>query len=224
MKKDWMWKDDDPYLVVWSKPTLVRRHLPHYDYLFFIDSDAIFIDHEQKVETLVQKYMKTKEVCILAGEDCLNKTTCWDKDNLNTGSMLFANNPQTLKILDHWVSAADKECLDWKYRHTREQMCLQILKEKHYPQSIKTVPYYEMNGIDGTWIHHYMAMSTEERSHFLGGHFQDLFQKECQNLYPQHQEDHPHERHTGWRYCLCAVATVLAALTLLLLRKKYRRA
>lgn len=196
MNKDWMWNDNEPYRIVWSKPALIRRHLPNYDYLFFIDSDAIFINHEKTVETLIEKYMKkTKKISVLVGEDCLNKTTCWDKNNLNTGAMLFKNTPDTIKILDKWINAANNECVDWKYRHTREQMCLQILKDKYYPHTIKTIPYHEINGVDGTWINHYMDMSAEERTRFLSKHFTDFFQTEC-----QHRENYIPEKHFEWKY------------------------
>lgn len=184
MKKDWMWDENNQYVIVWSKPAWVRRHLPMYDYLLLIDSDALFLDHNQKIEDLIQKHIeKNKDVCIIAGEDCRDKDSCYAKNALNTGAMLFVNKPQTLKIIDHWMNAAEKECADWKYRHTREQMCLQILKEKQYDKHIKIIPYHEINGADGNWIRHYMDMSGEERMKFFNEHFQNFFGQECRNFY-----------------------------------------
>lgn len=183
MKKDWMWNEDNQYVIVWSKPAFFKWHLAHYDFIFIIDSDAIFLDHEKKIENLIHKYMeKDKDVCILAGEDCLKEGSCYAKHALNAGVMLFANKPQTFVIIDHWISAAEKECSDWKHQHTREQMCLQILKERNYDKNIKIIPYHEINGADGKWVRHYMDTSNDERSRVFDNHFTDFFRDECHFL------------------------------------------
>lgn len=93
--------------------------------------------------------------------------------------MLFVNKPKTIELLDHWLSAANKECTAWKYQHTREQMCLQILYDKKYKKNIKIIPYDEINGMDGKWVKHYMNTSKEERLENMKKHFHDLFDKEC---------------------------------------------
>lgn len=179
MKKDWMWDDNNQYVIVWSKITLIKRHLPHYDYLFYIDSDAVFTNQENTIENFVQKHVQNKDTCIIAGEDCLKRDHCWAKNGLNAGTLLFVNRPQTFKILDHWFSAMDKECADWKYVHTREQMCLQILLDKYYKKHIKIIPYDEMNGLDGKWIQHYMQMTNEERIKYMSPFFHKFFEEEC---------------------------------------------
>lgn len=154
--------------------------MPNYDFVLIIDSDALFLDQEKRIEDLVHKYIDNHEnVCIVAGEDCLNENSCYAKNALNTGVMLFANKPKTLQIIDHWISAADKECSDWKYRHTREQMCLQILKDQKYNDNIKIIPYYEMNGEDGKWVRYYMDMPNEDRFKLFEKHFLDFFASEC---------------------------------------------
>ena len=186
IKKDWMWDETNQFLIVWSKPALVRRHLPNYDYLLILDSDALFLDHDKKIENLIEKYMNKihqTDVCILAGQDCMHSTWCWSKTQLNAGVIFFKNNPQTLTILDHWINSTKDECKKWKYEHSREQMCLQVLKEKHYKKNIKIIPYYEINGVDGHWIRHYMAVTSDERFKLMNQHFQHFFGQECRNSY-----------------------------------------
>lgn len=178
LKKDWMWDEDNQYLIVWSKPVLVKKHLKDCDYLFFIDSDAIFADHAKTIEMMIERHVK-KDTCLVIGEDCLRKDYCYNKQNLNAGSMLFVNNPKTIELLDYWMSAANKECSEWKYRHTREQMCLQIIYDQRYKKNIKIIPYDEINGMDGKWIKHYMDTSKEERLQHIKKHFYDLFSDEC---------------------------------------------
>jgi hypothetical protein len=185
MKKDWMWNNDNEYLIVWSKPALLRRHLSNYDYILIIDSDALFLNQEKRIEDIIHKYIdNSKETCIIAGEDCQTKDNCYSKDALNAGVMLFANKPKTLTIIDHWMKAAENECVDWKYQHTREQMCLQILKDQKYNDNIKIIPHDEINGADGNWIRHYMATSNEDRIAIFNKHFHDFFRDECPSLSP----------------------------------------
>lgn len=233
MKKDWMWDEKNQYVVVWSKPTLVRRHLPHYDYVFFIDSDAVFLNQEQKIEHLIKKYIgKDKDVCIVSGEDCYHQNMCWDKKNLNTGAMLFVNRPKTLQILDHWLKAADGECSNWKYQHTREQMCLQILKNTKYNKHIKTIPYQEINGLDGKWVRHYMFTSTEERMKLFNQHFQDFFGQECRNFYTsmspkllakENYSHLPRTSHVVSFACLSCLIILIVILTMIGLKTTWFR-
>lgn len=177
MNKDWMWDDNNGYLFVWSKPTLVLRHLPNYDYLLFIDSDAVVTNQNMKVETFIEKHAD-KETCILASPDCQNNHHCYS-DSLNTGTILFINKPKTIQILKEWIESPNKLCTNWKYTHTREQMCLNIMREKFYDKQIKVIRSTDMKGFDGTWIKHYMDTSTKNRHNFIKGHFRNLFQSEC---------------------------------------------
>lgn len=98
--------------------------------------------------------------------------------------MLFANKPQTIRILDDWVVAADKECAQYKYAHPREQKCLHILKEKKYDRYIKIIPYDEINGRDGKWVRHYMGTTSDERLVIFHQHFQDVFNDTCPPMPP----------------------------------------
>lgn len=177
MGKDWMWDDNNGYLLVWSKPALVLRHLPNYDYLLYIDSDAVVTDQDMKVEDFVEKHAD-KDTCILASQDCRYTGYCYSH-GLNAGTLLFVNTPKTIQIIKEWIESPNKLCPDWKYTHTREQMCLNIMREKFYDKQIKVLHSADMNGSDGTWIKHYMATSGEDRHQFIRGHFRDLFHSEC---------------------------------------------
>jgi len=162
MDKDWYFNSTDEYLFVWSKAALVRQFLPFYEYLLFIDSDAIFYDQNKSIEAFIEEHVGP-ETCIVAAQDCKNKNLCYHAENLNAGVILFRNSPRTMEILDDWIYQENHECKDWKYRHPREQQCLNIIREK-YKKEIKILPVEEMNGSDGKWIHHYMATSAEQRA------------------------------------------------------------
>ena len=63
---------------------------------------------------------------------------------------------KTFKILNDWISSPDNVCKDFKYIHPREQECLNILQKNKYFNNIKIIKSYEMNGIDGKWIKHFI--------------------------------------------------------------------
>lgn len=177
MNKDWMWDDNNGYLLVWSKPTLVLRHIQYYDYLLYVDSDAVVTNQDMSIERFVEKHAD-KDTCILSSQDCLNTTQCWT-DGLNAGTLVFVNKPKTIQILKEWIDSPDKLCPEWKYKHTREQMCLNIMRERFYKKEIKLLKSADMNGTDGTWIKHYMATYPDDRKKIMSEHFQKFFKSEC---------------------------------------------
>ena len=169
LDKDYMWNKNDEYLLVWSKSVLVNRHLHNYKYLFIIDSDAIFIDFEKSIEYLINKYFTNDDICILASNDCYSKDLCWVSHNLNAGVMLFKNTPKTFEILNKWYNGTENECIEWKYRHPREQECINIIRQ-NYQNNILIIPYYEMNSIDGIFVKHYMLHSSEDRNSYISSY------------------------------------------------------
>lgn len=181
LSKDWMWdmkNEKNEYLLVWSKPTIVRQYLKYFDYVMFIDSDAVFIDHNKTIEDFINQYM-TPDVHVLWSEDCLDKNYCYDKNTGNAGVMLFRNSQKTMEILDAWYSAPENGlCKEWKYNHPREQKCLNILT-KVYPSEIRLLNYNAMNGKDGDWVRHYMGTPRDERVNNIKEMLCALFSPYC---------------------------------------------
>ena len=173
MDKTWMWDGKNEYLFVWSKPTLVARYLKSYDYLLFIDSDAVVVDPTRRIEDFMAQHMTDPGTCIVAAEDCRDKSFCWTPGMLNTGAMLFRNSAKTYEILDRWFAAPlTSDCAEWREKHTREQQCLNILRDKYYTGSnvIKIVPSRELGGHDGRWLMHLMAMDVADRDRIIDEH------------------------------------------------------
>lgn len=167
LDKSWMWDNKQEYLFVWSKPTLVRKHLPFYDYVLFIDSDAIVIDQKRTIEDFIKQHMND-DTCIVAAQDCQKSNKCWVAENLNTGVMLFKRSPMTLRLLDDWFKATDDLCRHTLYEHPREQECLNLLRRSgKYKDLIKILPVTEMGGHDGLWIQHYAAMKRDMRESIM---------------------------------------------------------
>lgn len=183
----WMWDHKNEYLFVWSKPTLIRKHLPFYDYILFIDSDAIVVDPAKTVEQFIAQHMTTES--IIAAQDCKKTGDCWDPLNLNTGVMLVKKSPATLQLLDDWFAATNNLCKHTLYDHPREQQCLNLLrKSEKYRGQIKILPITQMGGYDGTWIQHYAAMPKANReviiTNFLNKEIKSFMQPETQAQAP----------------------------------------
>jgi hypothetical protein len=172
LNKDYMWDGENEYMFVWSKAPLIKKHLINYDYLFYIDSDAIFVDHNQIIDSFIDENF-TNETCLLFGTDCITKNFCYHDDKLNAGVIIVKNTDKTIKILDRWIEAPENGlCHELKYNHPREQGCLNLIKNKYNFNEIKIVDYHKLNGIDGKWIKHYMGIAHNIRCKILNLYLQ----------------------------------------------------
>lgn len=179
-EKEWMWGDGkNEYLFVWSKASIINKYLKQFDIVFFIDSDAIFVDQKISIEKFIEENFSEKTKVAMA-EDCVNKNQCWFKDKENTrynsGSLLFINSPEAFQLLNEWNNV-EKNCSEYKWEHPYDQSCLnKVIHKKPYNLHFKKpfhlsekkdyiylAPYHKMNGRDGEWIQHYMFCASDER-------------------------------------------------------------
>lgn len=227
--------DTNEYLMVWTKPHLVKKHLPHYDYLLYIDSDAIVVDREKTIEELAAAHMQPGgPVCMVAGRDCLSSSieSCTGHEGeLNAGVILFKNDPRTMDILDAWIDARlNKDCMKWRDDFPYEQACINHLRNQRFQREIKVVPTQEMNGVDGRWIMHYMAQTEATRDDAMVGELRKLFESLVSPPPPTGEQERQEEGegdlvegftdgYSGpglwwWFVVLCLVAVVCGAVLL----------
>lgn len=170
MDKDWAWDPNNEYVYVWSKARMLAHALRMFDIVLYIDSDAFVWDFETTIESKVRRLMRD-DTCMVFAQDCLHQEGCRQDPKgaarVNAGVILARRSPKMAEILEHWMQP-DKDCAKWKYTHPREQACIDILRKKHYDDSIRIVPLAELNGSDGTWIRHYMATSAQKRHDIIG--------------------------------------------------------
>ena len=165
MDKDWAYDPDNEYVFVWSKARMLAKALESFDIVLYIDSDAHVWDPSITVESRVEKLMPNPATCIVMAQDCQKTNACWSS-GMNAGVILARRTENVTRILDHWMRP-DDDCAEWKYKHTREQACINILHTKYYSDFIRNVPVQEMNGSDGRWIRHYMARSAQDRQRIM---------------------------------------------------------
>lgn len=76
--------------AAWSKLIGLRRHLEHYDWLLYLDADAVVMNPEKTVEALIPADPDTHLVL----------TDDWSGPN--TGCMLVRRHPWTSWLLEEW--------------------------------------------------------------------------------------------------------------------------
>jgi len=82
--------------TTWSKLDAIKKTLPNYDYVFWIDSDAFFNNHDIPLENFITTY--DMYICDdlpnnLPGQHCL----------VNTSTMLIKNTKYMQDFIDIWL-------------------------------------------------------------------------------------------------------------------------
>lgn len=187
---DWTWDINKQSSVSWYKADLLKRHLHNYDYILFIDSDAIINDFSYTIEKeLVPLVCDGK--CIIFQEDIWESTNVGtQRDLVCTGLIFIKKCDESFAILDAWARAPymDINCERMRYIHPREQECIMYLMKNNkdinkriliYPASKAMFGQY-----DAKWIIHMGGTSnynrTEMISRYCHAQYQ-LFIKETQN-------------------------------------------
>ena len=78
----------------WGKLPIIRKEIGKYDWLMWIDDDAMFANHDIALESIIEKY-GTNGVDIIAAKDMAG---------LNCGVMLFRPTSFVFEFLDKWMS------------------------------------------------------------------------------------------------------------------------
>ena len=167
---------DNEYTFVWSKPGLLRRHAAVYDYVLFLDSDAVVMDLTLSVPALFAA--AGPECCMLLQEDCKallanGKKQCWQEGTYNTGIVAVRCTPIAQAILATWQQAALNECQTWQHKHTREQACLNFLRPSLPPGALEFLPFDVFGNPEGMGIRHFAGTSATARKRIFAKLLQD---------------------------------------------------
>lgn len=91
----------------WERIPLVKKHLPNYDYVLWVDGDA-HVTGKPLVELVGQNHL-------LIGKDIDREP---DLHRVNSGVFLLKNTPWSFKLLDEWLKLGPRASLKYK-RHER---------------------------------------------------------------------------------------------------------
>lgn len=111
--------------IPWSKILLIMRYLPTYDYVVWIDADAMILDLEQKLEDKIQ-LMNDKLIMVGMLDSCIN-----------TGVMFVKNDPMSYIFLMTLYNQT--QFVSNKYYGNFEQDAFQYMLEKDIDNMAKYI-------------------------------------------------------------------------------------
>lgn len=134
-----------------------------YDYVMYIDADAIVHNLDYDVRHLIKTYMVGLK-SIMFGEDCFSSKDCSKPGRINSGVFIVGNNFLGRKILELWRDSSRGSCS--KYVNIFPN-CQLVFTNCVFPKmyiGISIIPFNLMNGFGETLlIKHAMAMDEIRR-------------------------------------------------------------
>ena len=116
---------------VWSKMKLLLRHLPEFDWMLWLDADALIVNRDITLESFVDS---SADLIVTA-----------DHNGLNAGVFLLRNSPAAARFLELAWDRAD--CIDHPWRE-QEAMC-RVLRDHPELIRVKFVERTSLNSYFG---------------------------------------------------------------------------
>lgn len=125
---------DDTRPTSWSKLLAMRKYLPHYDFLFYVDVDTVITNSDVKLEDIVDYGYDQ----ILAA----------DKNGLNCGVWLIRNTPWSLWFLDEmWAQEQFVHPGSFVLFHYEQRAMHYLYQSKVWRRAVKGDAYKGANTI-----------------------------------------------------------------------------
>ncbi|KAH8703180.1 hypothetical protein BGW36DRAFT_312173 [Talaromyces proteolyticus] len=155
----------------WVKVPMIREALKSYDYVVFLDSDAVFPHTHLPVEWLFN-YWNIREETLLAM--ALDPDQPFNKDsrgntNLNTGFIIAQASPRTTEMLNVWEDCVTdtkfEKCSKWRYEWSHEQAAFSDFMRYEYERGTEVIelacteangyPQKADSGCSGEFVRHF---------------------------------------------------------------------
>ncbi len=168
---------------------LQSPNVKDYDYIVIIDSDAVFMQPEIKLETKMQEWTvdfpNWRSVDVFAPNDTeASVGLVYPFDglhrNINTGFQIWKNSPLLKVINDEWIRCAeiiDEECEFWNQKWGFDQGAFNYMKyyfQQHYQLQLQIIPCSEANGFP-SYISNYHVEEGEKGNQNCSGEFVSHF-------------------------------------------------
>jgi galactosyl transferase GMA12/MNN10 family len=138
----------------WVKVPMIREALKTYDYVVFMDADAVFTHHHLPLEWLFNHWNITSETLIAMA---LDPSTEFNKDergnvNLNTGFIIAQASKRTTEVFNIWEDCVTEDrfanCSKWRYEWSHEQAAFSNYLRYEYSGESEVIqlPCAEANG------------------------------------------------------------------------------
>lgn len=146
--------------INFSKIQYTLDLLPQYDYVMYIDADAIVHNMDYDIRHLIKYYGRS----VLFGEDCYSSKDCSKPGRINSGVFIVRNNWGGRYVMNKWLESTRGRCSRYV---TIFPNCQLIFTNCVYPQCfpwIGIIPFNLMNGFGDTLlIKHAMALDDIRR-------------------------------------------------------------
>lgn len=155
----------------WVKVPVIREALKTYDYVVFMDADAVFHYHHLPLEWLFNHWGITNETMLALALDPVQDYNLDDRGNvnLNTGFIIAQASERTTELFNIWENCVDDVrypgCSKWRYEWSHEQAALSNYIRYDYtaPGEVISLPCAEANGYPareelgctGEFVRHY---------------------------------------------------------------------
>lgn len=180
IKQNRKWAESQGYdFVVYTRKSEAMKDLPvnfskiqysldllntdNYDYVMYIDADAIVHRVDYDVRHIIKSYM-TGTRSILFGEDCYSAKVCSKPGRINSGVFIVKNNNLGKRVLNLWKDSTRGRCSNLVNVFPN---CQLIFTNCVYPRmffSVGIIPFNIINGFHDTlFIKHAMALDDIQR-------------------------------------------------------------
>ncbi|KAF2834713.1 hypothetical protein M501DRAFT_999960 [Patellaria atrata CBS 101060] len=154
----------------WVKPAAIAQVLPEYDFVVFLDADAIFPHLEIPIEWLLNYWRISPQISAALALDPPLKVNddVHGHTMLNTGFVIFQNNEKTREIVKDWEECPTDTkyptCSNWTYKWAHEQSAFSNFIRYDHPENVMELPCAEANGAPqakhmggctGTFVQHF---------------------------------------------------------------------
>ena len=169
----------------WSKILAIKDQIDNFDWIFYIDADAIFFNHDIKIESFIDVNFNMI-ISEAVNEQWVKQYYSDSKDflNINSGSFLIkGKNIWSKFLLDYIYSKTNR--ID--HHFWENQSLIDIILEQNpiINKKIKLLKQKELNGFEQDmycysdfsvfqYIIHYAGMSAEDREFFLKKRHQEF--------------------------------------------------
>jgi hypothetical protein len=171
----------DKRYKTWGKIEHVLNYIEYYDRIFFLDADAFVNNYKISLD----KFSSNKLIKI-----CRNDEN--GGELLNTGSIIFLNNPLTIELLEIWYNSGENTNKLFNYFHEQSILNslhnsgLDVPKDKRFNENIEI---FESRAFNSWWldishnykkeqfIQHIMARTIKEKKEIIENYYFNVFNK-----------------------------------------------
>lgn len=129
-----------------------------YNYVMYIDADAIIVNKDYDIRNLIKEYMKYSS--IMFGEDCFGPKDCSKPGKINSGVFIVKSDALGVgkQILKSWKDATKGACKEFVNKFPNCQLVFSNCVFPKWFWAIRIIPYNLMNGYKGALLlKHVMA-------------------------------------------------------------------